>query len=262
MDMCSAICTRLAHHYVPHRADQPNPSARVRLWVAERAAVLGVPISTRVLCETAADRLGVDGAVLSVENPLSSLETRESTSALAARLAELEVTVGEGPSGDARRLGGPVLVTDLDSRASQYRWPVFAPLAVTAGACAMFALPMAVGAIRLGVLVLHRTRPGPLSPTALPESLAFADLALRLLLDEQAGLPPLVDGALDGELSLHAPQVHQATGMIAIQLEVGMDDAFVRLRAMAFAEQRPLAELASDVVARRVRFQPNGDMYE
>jgi hypothetical protein len=260
MDMCSAICTRLAHRYVPHHAEHPNPSARVRLWVTERAAVLGVPVSTRVLCETAVERLGVDGAVLSVDNSTRWLETRESTDVLGIRLAELEVTVGEGPSEDARRLGGPVLVTDLDSRASQYRWPAFAPLAVTAGACAMFALPMCVGAIQLGVLVLHRTRPGPLPPVALPDSLAFADLALRLLLDEQAGLPLTVDGAVDGELSLHAPQVHQATGMIAVQLAVGMEDAFVRLRATAFAEQRPLAELASDVVARRLRFHPSDDV--
>jgi hypothetical protein len=232
----------------------------VRFWVTERAAVLGVPISTRVLCETAVERLGVDGAVLSVHNSSRWLETRESTDALGARLAELEVTVGEGPRQDAWRQGGPVLVTDLDSTASQYRWPAFAPLAVAAGACAMFALPMAVGAIRLGVLVLHRTRPGPLTPAALPDSLLFADLAMRLLLDEQAGLPLTIDGATDGELPLHAPQVHQATGMISMQLAVGIEDAFVRLRATAFAEQRPLAELAADVVARRVRFHSNGDV--
>ncbi|HYS41343.1 MAG TPA: ANTAR domain-containing protein, partial [Pseudonocardiaceae bacterium] len=75
------------------------------------------------------------------------------------------------------------------------------------------------------------------------------------------GLPVLVDGAaVDGELPLHAPQVHQATGMIAMQLDLTMEDAFVRLRAMAFAGQRPLAELAADVVARRVRFHRNGDV--
>jgi hypothetical protein len=38
-----------------------------------------------------------------------------------------------------------------------------------------------------------------------------------------------------------------------------MEDAFVRLRAAAFAAHRLLAELAADVVARRVRFHPNGD---
>ncbi len=213
-------------------------------------------MSTRLLCETAVERLDVDGVALGVENSSTWLETRDATDALGARLAELQVTVGEGPSEDARRQGGPVLVTDLDSRASQYRWPAFVPLAVAVGACAMFALPMCVGAIRLGVLTLHRTRPGPLPSAALRDSLAFAELAMRLLLDEQAGLPVPVDG----ELPLHAPQVHQATGMIAMQLDVRMEDAFVRLRALAFARERPLAELASDVVARRIRFHRNGDV--
>jgi hypothetical protein len=109
------------------------------------------------------------------------------------------------------------------------------------------------------VFALHRARPGPLSPSALPDSLVFADLALRLLLDEQAGVPVTVDGAVGDELPLHIPQVHQATGMIAVQLDVRVEDAFVRLRAAAFAAQRPLAELAADVVARRVRFHPSGD---
>lgn len=214
-------------------------------------------MSTRVLCEAAVDRLGVDGAVLSVADSSGRPQLRESTDTLGAQLVELEITVGEGPSVDARRLGGPVLVTDLDSHASQFRWPGFAPLAVTAGAGAMFVLPMTVGAIRFGVFALHRARPGPLSPSALPDSLVFADMALRLLLDEQAGVT--VDGAVDDELPLHIPQVHQATGMIAMQLDVRVEDAFVRLRAAAFAAERPLAELAADVVARRVRFHPSGD---
>jgi AmiR/NasT family two-component response regulator len=44
--------------------------------------------------------------------------------------------------------------------------------------------------------------------------------------------------------------------MISAQLDVGIEDAFARLRARAFANQRPLAELAAEVVARRLRFDP------
>jgi hypothetical protein len=50
--------------------------------------------------------------------------------------------------------------------------------------------------------------------------------------------------------------VHQASGMIAAQLDVNVADALVRLRAHAFANDRPLAEVAADVVARRLRFAP------
>jgi hypothetical protein len=48
--------------------------------------------------------------------------------------------------------------------------------------------------------------------------------------------------------------------MISAQLDVAMEDAFARLRARAFADQRPLAELAADVVYRRLRFDPAGEV--
>jgi AmiR/NasT family two-component response regulator len=45
--------------------------------------------------------------------------------------------------------------------------------------------------------------------------------------------------------------------MISVQLGVGIAEAFSRLRARAFAQGRPLSELAADVVARRRRFDPD-----
>lgn len=231
---------------------------QVRAWVTERAASLQLSSSVWLLCETAVFRLGVSGAALTMDNAAGWPETRHSTDTLSARLVELEVTVGEGPCTDARQAGGPVLVADLDTPASQRRWPLFAPLAVEAGARALFALPLCVGTIRVGILALHQVEPRQLEPATLTDSLAFAALALRLLLDEQAGLRT-TDGDPVGGLPLYSPQVHQATGMVSAQLNVKMEDAFARLRARAFTDQRPLAELASDVVARQLRFDPTGE---
>jgi AmiR/NasT family two-component response regulator len=42
--------------------------------------------------------------------------------------------------------------------------------------------------------------------------------------------------------------------MISVQLGSSVDEAFIRLRARAFADNQPLSELATDVVARRIRF--------
>ena len=235
-----------------------NRLTQARAWVAERAATLGLPASVGPLCETAVSKLRVSGATLTMDTAPGWPETRYATDMLGERLAELQVTVGEGPGVDARREGGPVLVADLDAPASQRRWPVFAPLAIEAGAGALFTLPLCVGAIRVGVLALHRVEAGRLEPATLTDSLAFAALARGLLLDEQAGLRTAGSGPAAFDLPLHRPQVHQATGMISAQLGVGMEDAFARLRARAFAAQRPLAELAADVVAHRVRFDPTG----
>ncbi len=46
--------------------------------------------------------------------------------------------------------------------------------------------------------------------------------------------------------------------MISAQLEVSLAEAPVRLRADAYGDDRPIAEVAADVVARRLRFEdPN-----
>jgi hypothetical protein len=238
-------------------ADGISRGAQVRVWVVERASALGVPVSIAVLCETAVDRLGVTGMTLTVETSGGWPETRHATDILGARLAELQVTVGEGPCLDVWQDGGPMLVPELDAPATQLRWPLFAPLAVEAGACALFALPMSIGVIKVGVLALHRSKAGPLDPAILVDCLAFADLAMQLQLDEQSGL----DGANGRglELELRTPQVHQATGMVSVQLGVAIDEAFLRLRGRAFADQRSLAELAADVVARQLRFDPSDE---
>jgi AmiR/NasT family two-component response regulator len=49
-------------------------------------------------------------------------------------------------------------------------------------------------------------------------------------------------------------QVHQASGMVTVQAGVSIDEAFLMLRAHAFATGRPVAEVAKDVVERRLRF--------
>jgi len=67
---------------------------------------------------------------------------------------------------------------------------------------------------------------------------------------------------LEWPSGLHRPVVHQATGMISIQLDVTMEEALVRLRAHAYGSERPLGEVAEDVVARRLRFNNLDDDFD
>ncbi|MQA10045.1 MAG: GAF domain-containing protein [Pseudonocardiaceae bacterium] len=282
MAMCSTISTRSARRCEPPPAEKRVPAGRdnrphgrvpsrdwaplmdggddfgrltrVHAWVAEHAGRLQLPVAERALCETAVDRLRMNGAGITVGDGSGWPETRYSTDTLSKRLAELQITVGEGPSVIVLRTGAPVLAADLDSVLSQHRWPLFAPLAVEAGARALFALPLRVGTKRVGVLALHRVDAGWLDMETLANSVEFAELAFLLLLDEQAR-SSMVDSELAAERwPLDSPQVHQATGMIAVQAAIGLEDAFARLRARAFADRRRLADLAADVVARRLRF--------
>ena len=83
----------------------------------------------------------------------------------------------------------------------------------------------------------------------------MADLATWMILGLQSGAP--VD-ALHELLAAEPPhwaEVHQATGIVAVQLRVGLDEAFVRLRAHAFVDGRPMREIARDVVAHRLRLE-------
>jgi AmiR/NasT family two-component response regulator len=48
--------------------------------------------------------------------------------------------------------------------------------------------------------------------------------------------------------------VHQATGMVMVQLDSDINAAFAALRARAYQEDRTLQDLARDVLERRVRF--------
>ncbi|MGH9066356.1 MAG: ANTAR domain-containing protein [Acidimicrobiales bacterium] len=49
-------------------------------------------------------------------------------------------------------------------------------------------------------------------------------------------------------------EVHQAAGMVAAQLEIGVDEALHRLQAVSWSEDRPLSQTARDVIEGRRRF--------
>jgi hypothetical protein len=121
----------------------------------------------------------------------------------------------------------------------------------------VFAFPLTVGAIRAGVLGLYRSSPGPLPDRQLGDLLILADAATVMLLDSANGNGKQEDGAgLDGqapELALHRAEIDQATGMLTVQLGVPAGEAFARLRAYAYSQDRRLADVAGDIVARRLR---------
>ena len=52
------------------------------------------------------------------------------------------------------------------------------------------------------------------------------------------------------------PAVHQATGMVSLQLGVDVVEARHRLRSYAAEVHRPLSDVAGDIVARRVQLGP------
>ena len=215
---------------------------------SERAA------QPRRICDLCVSMLGVTGAGISLSTPEGNRGVVCATDDVAARIEELQVTLGEGPCVDAISSSGPVLVPDLDEpdNVAVGRWPVFMDGARAAGVRAVFAFPLRIGAIGLGAIDLYRTSRGELDPGQLAGALMAADAGALALLD----LDPAGDRFAEDQAarSTYHLQVHQATGMVQAQLDVTTDAAFAMLRARAFASGRSLVDVATDVVKRRLRF--------
>ena len=210
-------------------------------------------VETERLCNVCAEVTGVSGAgimLMSGEVPRGSVCTTDKLSAL---VEELQFELGEGPCVDAYTLDRPVLEPDLAAPVTS-RWLGFSGPAIEAGVAAIFGFPLHVGAVRLGALNLYRDRTGPLTDDQHADALVMADVAAQALLVMQSNAP---SGRLAAELEANADfkyVVHQASGMVAAQLGVSVGQALVRIRAHAFGNGRPLARVAEDVVARRLRF--------
>jgi GAF domain-containing protein len=171
--------------------------------------------------------------------------------------ADLQFALGEGPCLTSFREGISVFEPNL---AHDARWPVFAAAAVAEGVRAVTVLPMCVGGIRLGVLYLGDGAVGDIDGDALADAYELAKLATLVVLDRQHDRN-MLDGATENDEWSGRAVVHQATGMVSAQLEVPLDDALARLRATAFANGRPIYELAADVVDRRIRLaKDSGEM--
>jgi GAF domain len=221
------------------------------------------------LVEACSVSTNMTGVGLALMGPTGVSGVLAATDGDAQRMEDLQFVLGEGPCVDANRSGRPVLIPDLGRTAAD-RWPAFAPSATDLGVVAAFTFPLRAGAISFGVLDLYRRTRGPLTDHELVEALAFADAGAAVLLhlrygtDEGPGVVPgegpgLAFDSVDGDLDVtdvldRRAAVHQAAGMISVQLMVGLATALLRLRLHAYTAERPILDVAEDVVARRMRF--------
>jgi hypothetical protein len=226
---------------------------RDQLWrlVAERVERRAFSGWAGVVCDLVVEEVAVDGAAVSVRSASRSQELVAVSDSWARGLEELQYTLGEGPGAAAFADGGPVLVSDLES--AENRWPAFVDAASGAGLGAVFAFPLQNGAIRLGTLDLYRRRPGALSEEALSDVTVLADLATTALLTDVGNAQVAAAPWARSEAPGHYDDVNMATGMLAAELRISLDEAFTRIRAHAFSNDLPLLDVARAVLARRLR---------
>ena len=123
----------------------------------------------------------------------------------------------------------------------------------------MFSFPMSLGAVTVGVVSLY----------ALTLQTPWTDMLLRTAVGLVAtAARPAVELAVQAAGAERGPgrqqtelrrEVHQAAGMVMVQLGSTIDDAMSRLRARAFADGQPIDVIARAVVAGDLDFTAADD---
>ncbi|WP_319448493.1 MULTISPECIES: GAF and ANTAR domain-containing protein [unclassified Mycobacterium] len=210
------------------------------------------------LCLSCVKVLPIDRAAITVGLASDTWELLGASDETSARIEAKQSLTGEGPSVDALTRAGPVLVDDLAKQLAG--WPGFTSALGADAKGAMYAFPLQIGAIVVGVLDLYRVEPLSLEPEDMTAMLAVADIVTMVLLSRT----PPHEVATDAAEAWWVPspassEIHQATGMVVAQLAVPPRIAYLRLRAYAFANDLPLTTVALDVIERRLRFTPDDE---
>ncbi len=236
----------MAPSHVPPGSD---PHDRARRFLAAAAGAdehlaAGLALMPR-MCRAATQALSLSGSAVHLVGRDGASGVAGSSDDCSSSIADLSFTTGDGPGLDAYRLRRPVLVADL-ARETR-RWPGFVHAAADAGIGAVYCFPLQVGGISLGVLDLYADAPRVLGQDEVAVALAFSHLAVLTVLGDHS-----IDGEDDGEWEPvldHRAEIHQAQGMVMVDLGVDLAEALLRMRAHAFQRGLPLIQLAKAIIA-------------
>lgn len=203
-----------------------------------------------------ADALDMTGVALSIAGSNVN-STVCGTDVVILRLAELQLCLAEGPITDALDQDRPVLAPDISDVANG-RWPWFTPAALRAGAAALFVLPLRAGQTRLGALSLYRVDAGDLTAQQFDDLQLLGKAAQSILIFGQAEPQEDPGSWAVGVESGFQAEIYQAVGAITVQLDVDGEQALARLRAHAYVVDRPISEVAADVLAGRLHLESDG----
>jgi hypothetical protein len=207
------------------------------------------------LCAAGVDVLGLTGVGIMLLSG-TQLDCVAVSDHATGEIEALELLVGEGPCLDAFRTQSACFDADLADDRS-VTWTVFRAAALAAGVHAAFGFPVLVADDCIGVLNCYRDRAGDLSPEQVADAQVVANMSGQTIVSWQADAPA---GTLAWQLEKsgnYSVVVHQAVGRVSVQADVKVDDAMAMLRAHAFAGDRTIVEVATDVLQGRLHF--NGD---
>lgn len=208
----------------------------------------------RDLCAPFVQQLPVSGASICVIGAGGHQSTVCTSDVMTEKLDQLQFDLGEGPRWEVMRTGSAVLCPDVRADAHPH-WPVFGAAAGALGVGALFAFPIMMGAVRLGVVDLYRTEAGGLDRDTRRRAIVLARMVAARAVSDAVRTADHPDAVPEQASAALRREVHQATGMILIQLNTTATDAFALLRSYAFTTNRTVAALAHDVVTGLIDFR-------
>ncbi len=208
------------------------------------------------LTERCVELLEVDAAGLLLADSGGVLRLVAASTQQATVVELFQIQNDEGPCVDCYRTGQVVAIGDLRSDPATARWPQFATAAVGAGFVGVHAIPMRLRDQIIGTLNLFRSAPDGLNPAVAVAGRALVDVATIGILQERAiHQQEVVAGQLQVALNSRVI-IEQAKGILAERLQTTPDEAFLILRRYARDHNRPLTELAGDVIHRTASIAP------
>ena len=221
---------------------------RLAKWAAhEDAAALLRPVFMHDVAQTA----GWGGVVLTLRDGAGGEVLVAASDEWARRVHELQVTLGEGPTVEAARGRTSIVYGTELAR----RWPRFGEVVGGMGVQAAAGIPLDWGPHHApGSL----TAVGPPMPDqrgdlrGLQEVAGALDQGILRSPHVAPGPDPELPGLEMFEQADYQPALHQAAGALHVRLGCNVDDALALIRAHAYAEDRSVAEVAHDVLARRL----------
>jgi GAF domain-containing protein len=204
----------------------------------------------QTLVETCTDLLDTAAAGLLLRDTSGVLHVVASTTEDANFVEVVQLGAAAGPCLACIESGEAVTVTDIEVTGDQ--WPEFRRAALDRGFKSVQATPLRLRADVIGAMNLFDTRIGALNPEDVATAQALSDVAtIGILSDRAAQEKSLVNTQLQAALDSRVV-IEQAKGVLAQSMNASMNDAFNLLRAYARNNNRPLQQVADDLVNRRL----------
>lgn len=190
--------------------------------------------------------LDVAGTGVSLVDEEGRLRPVTGINQLTALLEATEEQFQEGPCVDAFRDGVVVAVADLDDKPES--WPRWSAEAKARGVRAVLGVPLRVRDEALGAMNIYSTEPREWSDSDVRSAQVLSDMAASYVanasaLDESRRTTEQLREALESRVI-----IEQAKGMLATELQISIDKAFVVLRDHARRNSASMRSVAHAVV--------------